>query len=346
MSNQFQNAKVVFVGSGKITTALVEGLLFGEPIMPPEHITVIGRNDTQLHSFSEKGCVTTKTYETVQTADIILLTVTPEALGSALRSLYAQGINRRCSDSLLISVVSGSEIADIKRYLEIPTGGITCVRATTNTAVRYRKGLIVLSQDSQALQNQDTSAEAFLGLFGKVLIESDCKNVNHAVLTVGSGHALHAARLEMMVRDLSIPPSEYIRFLTMLKNKIELLDDYTKNLSTIYQKIFSRDMTSLVKDSLASTIDEAIEHFTENQAGTFAEIIARVKTPGGSTEKGLDLIYEKLATSGIEETAKIFRQEDTLVAIIYPMLQKTLQFSEESKHSLLNASINKYEAIH
>jgi pyrroline-5-carboxylate reductase len=138
---------IAILGSGNIGLSLAKGLVKAG-IYEPAQITLTRRNISALSSLTEAGYqATVNNMEAVKGADIVVLAVLPQQLNKLLDEIKpALDANRH----LLISVISGVNCQDVRKYLGFD---IQVVRAMPNTAIAIGQSMTCIATDSGSEAN-------------------------------------------------------------------------------------------------------------------------------------------------------------------------------------------------
>ena len=136
-----ENKRIAVLGAGNIGCSIANGLA-ASGISTPEKTILTRRRLEYLEQYQEKGFhVTSDNLEAVKKSQILILCVEPHQLDDLLEEISPSLV----SDShLLISVVSGATISDIRKHL--PTG-VSVVRAMPNTAIAIRESMTCICTD-------------------------------------------------------------------------------------------------------------------------------------------------------------------------------------------------------
>lgn len=136
------NRKVAILGAGNIGCAIADGLE-SSGTFKASNITLTRRRPDKLQSFREKGFVISdNNIEAVHSSDILLICVEPHQADEILEEIGKEVDPAR---QLVISVVSGATIRDLKRHLP---NGTPVSRAMPNTAIAIRESMTCICSDS------------------------------------------------------------------------------------------------------------------------------------------------------------------------------------------------------
>ena len=122
-------SKIAILGAGNIGLAIANGLI-NSKLFTPENLTLTKRKIETLKNFDKNGAIVTKdNKKAVKDSDILVLAVTPHQLNALMTDIKPVIESER---HIVISVVSGASIKEIKGYLGEDTA---VVRAMPNTAI-------------------------------------------------------------------------------------------------------------------------------------------------------------------------------------------------------------------
>lgn len=151
------------LGAGNIGCSIADGLN-ESGIFKAKNIFLTRRRVEKLASFKEKGFKTgSDNVEAVTTSDIVILGVEPHQLDGLLNEISG---NIQPKKHLVISVVSGAAIADIKSKLP---AGTPVVRAMPNTAIAIRESMTCICAE-KADQSATEITKAIFDTVGETQI--------------------------------------------------------------------------------------------------------------------------------------------------------------------------------
>jgi len=236
--------KLAVIGTGNLGQSLVAGLL--DAGIDPKHITATRRNTSTLKYLGKKGVnLTTNNLDAARQSDLIILAVKPYNYEDVLEEILpAFGTKGK----ILVSVVSGVNIVDIKKQLP---DFIPVFRAMPNTAADIKESLTCISHDNE-------SKEHIKRVFS--IFDAIGKTVEISEMLMNSATVLGACGIAYVMR--------FIR--AMVQGGIEIGFD-AETASTIVQQT--------VKGA-ASLLQERNNH-PESE-------IDKVTTPRGCTIAGLN----------------------------------------------------------
>ncbi|MCW8101036.1 pyrroline-5-carboxylate reductase family protein [Streptomyces tauricus] len=179
---------VTFVGCGRITRAVVGGLVSAGAA--PDMIQGVSRTGAGARALGEEFGIRagTSVRDAVAGADIVVLAVHPHETPDALRTLadaLAGGA------PVLVSLVASCRTEAVAAALP----GVPVVRAVPNVAVAARHGVTVLSPGPHCPPRALTAAERLFAPLGEVLTaEEDLMETVSALSGAGPALVAHFAR--------------------------------------------------------------------------------------------------------------------------------------------------------
>lgn len=174
-------ATILLAGAGRMGGALLEAWLDGG--VAPQRVTVV---DPQLDpafatKFTKQGVALNPTVVRA-TADVMVLAIKPQMLDAGAPGLAAHA----GPGTLLVSVVAGKTIADLRRAF--PAAGAVA-RAMPNTPAAIRRGIAGVVVEPQATAAQKAAIAALLGAVGAVEWLADEAQIDAVTAVSGSGPA-------------------------------------------------------------------------------------------------------------------------------------------------------------
>src|SRR5207302_9301577 len=149
-----------FIGSGKMASALAEGVLKAGVFSPGE-LFVSDRDARALDALVKKTgvhrCGTNR--ELADTADTLLLCVKPDDVPDALREV------RDVQGRLVISIAAGVTLAQLKQHAG---EGMRLVRVMPNTPALVHKGAAAYAPGDSATEADAALTEKIFGAVGTV----------------------------------------------------------------------------------------------------------------------------------------------------------------------------------
>lgn len=175
---------------------MAEGMLSGllqEQMIPAAQVMVTDLREERLAFMQERYGVQTSTDNAagVQTADIVVLSVKPQALTAVARPLQGQ----LPKQTLLLSILAGTTNAAL-------TSGFkhdVIVRAMPNTPAQIRMGMSMWTATEAVSAEQKAQAQQILSSFGKEIYTEQEKYLDMATAINGSGPGYVFLILEAMI---------------------------------------------------------------------------------------------------------------------------------------------------
>lgn len=317
--------KIAIIGSGKLATALVSGFITSG--YHPAYICVIVRTDTKsdLSFFERSGVLVTNDIGFANTAEHILLAVTPQGSGDVLDRLSTVdfSIMKECE---IISFISGLQADSIRKVLP-NLRSIRVMQATCNTNIKSGNGIIYIDGSSEILSR-----------LGKVF-PARAHWVRKAVLTVGSANALHF-QMFILGYEVSEQKPSVFNWLTGLLQEVEQypfygrensshseIFHYMRALASGYEELLKYPRTkaqSIVLLTIKSAISAIIAEGSLITIDSILKLQSTVVTKGGSTEKGVNKL-NSLTEAGSKKYL--------IYEVLNPINERMLMFVNEARES-------------
>jgi len=174
---------ILFVGGGRITSALCAGLRLGKY---PREIVVYDRNPDKLRALRAESRVTIAHdwKQALPRADILIVAVRPASVPAVLQEIAGTG---NCS-RLCVSLAAGIPLAALRRSLGNPAHW---VRAMPSPVSRIGRGLTALSFDPAVSTTERKRVRELFEVVGQV-IEVPERSFDAFTTTYSSSHGYHA----------------------------------------------------------------------------------------------------------------------------------------------------------
>ena len=128
--------KLAIIGGGNLGKAILNGIVDSNEELF-EHIFITRRNADKIKDLeSNTVTVTSDNIDAVKNSDVIILAVKPFKIESILDEIK----NELSDDKIIISVVTGTEIATMKKY-----SNAKIYRAMPNTAVAIKESITMIA---------------------------------------------------------------------------------------------------------------------------------------------------------------------------------------------------------
>ena len=248
-----KNRKLTIIGGGNMGGAIAHGLTLGS-IFKPGDITVVDVHEAPLKTLQNINPavrVALNNYDSVSTADIVILAVKPWLISDVIANIKPQLDYEKQIVISIAACVSIDELSEalVKTDDKYPLPAL--FRLIPNTAIAVRQSMTLIATKNASSEQQDLLLKIFDELGSTVLLDEN---------QLGAGIAIASCGIAYMFR--------YIRAVTLAGVEMGLYSKEAQNLA--------------VKTMLgaAALLDAAKEH---------PEIeIDKVTTPGGITIKGLN----------------------------------------------------------
>lgn len=248
--------KLLFIGGGNMARSLVGGLVADG--YAPEAITVSEPDAQKRANLEERFAVhaTAETVPEVEAAAAVVVAVKPSVVRHVIEEI-AEAVRARGAAGdppLIISVAAGVRMRDLERWLG---GKPTVVRTMPNTPSLVGSGATALAANARVTEEQRDLAESLMRAVGATCWLPDEEMLDAVTAISGSGPAYFFLLMEALEEA-----------------GVELgLDRQTARLLTL------------------ETATGAARMALESSEGP-AQLRARVTSPGGTTERAMDVLEE------------------------------------------------------
>lgn len=186
------NATLAFIGSGVMGEAMIRGVLHRE-LVPRTHIVAAdphAERITYLHdAFGVE--VTHSNRDAARSADIVILSVKPQAMPVVLPELNGQ----LKPDSLVVSIAAGVPLHRLSDGL----GNAHVIRAMPNTPGQIGEGITVWTATREVSGSQRQQAKELLGALGEDMYVEDERFLDMATALNGTGPAYVFMFMEALI---------------------------------------------------------------------------------------------------------------------------------------------------
>lgn len=174
-------SKIAFIGAGRMAEAIVSGIIRAG-LFRKADIFASDRDEKRLKYFADSYGIRTFTEnkEAVTIADIIVLSVKPQAMLQVLEDIR----NYARTQQLYISIAAGVPIGSIESRLP----GCSVVRTMPNNPCLIGEGMTVLSRGKNAGEADLNTAKKIFSALGKTMVLEE-KMLDAATGLSGSGPA-------------------------------------------------------------------------------------------------------------------------------------------------------------
>lgn len=187
-----ENTTISFIGSGAMATAMIAGLC-EQGLISPQRIIASDPSSTQLEKIKQQYPVNTtqSNLGALQEADIVVLAVKPQTLGSIGQELK----DKISPQTLILSILAGSTIKSISQKL----GHERIVRVMPNTPAQVNKGISVWTCTEQVNNMQKQQSQAILEALGEEIFVENEKFLDMATALSGGGPAYVYLFMEALI---------------------------------------------------------------------------------------------------------------------------------------------------
>lgn len=184
----FSNKNTAILGAGNIGCSIANGLTASK-IFTSSQTTLTRRRTDKLKDYREKGYkVTSDNIEAVSNSDILIACVEPHQLDGLLKEISSALDPEK---HLLISVVSGAKISDIKKHVP---DGVSIIRAMPNTAIAIRESMTCICSESSDTDAIEMTKAIFDTVGETLVIQEDQMSSATALCACGIAFFLRAIR--------------------------------------------------------------------------------------------------------------------------------------------------------
>jgi pyrroline-5-carboxylate reductase len=190
-TGDFRVNKVVFIGAGNMTEALVKGMIAGD-LCKAERIFVTDVRPERLAFFEKEFQIegSEDNSSAIKNADVAVLAVKPQMMGEILEGLK-ESLDPR---SLVVSIAAGLSTAWIETRLG---DGIRVVRVMPNTPALVRAGAAALCGGRWAKEEDLCTVETMMCAVG-IAVRVQEKDMDAVTALSGSGPAYVFHLMEAM----------------------------------------------------------------------------------------------------------------------------------------------------
>ena len=286
---KLRNLKVVFIGTGNLTKALIQALLNSG--LQTEQITVVARATSDLSWFEGFQLMYHTQFSKIDhDATHIFLTVDPEGAGYALSGLKSAGLEVNGGYKIL-SFVPGIMPEMVSDVLNDVKHRVIIARC--NTAISYGKqfGLVYANDNSGLLDH-----------IGEVFLKEEFSEESMISASLLTGCHCVAARMAAKELEFSLP--QYVTYINRLVGSNRLYKSMftTQGDNLYFTKKYIDIILKILRQNFFYSFDEGRDHILMTFVNT-------VKTLGHMTERGIGMpdpsIVLQNTTIGAEELKNI-----------------------------------------
>jgi pyrroline-5-carboxylate reductase len=164
MAQECSIGRLAVLGAGKMGGILIEAFL-RQGLVPPEKISATVHQDGNGRREFSGGAISlgTDNRAAARAADIILLCVKPQTVGTVLNEIRPELTDRK----LLISIAASVPTGYIEQRL---TGNVPVIRTMPNTPSMVGAGITAISKGKFATENHLESARKLFDSVGKTVV--------------------------------------------------------------------------------------------------------------------------------------------------------------------------------
>jgi pyrroline-5-carboxylate reductase len=183
---------LAFVGAGVMAEAMIAGLL-DRGLVAPDRIVAshprADRRDLLVNRFRIRA--TESNRDAITGAELVFLTVKPQALASVMKQMYG----RLEPKQVVISIVAGANVEALSRGL----GHGAIVRVMPNTPAQVGQGMMVWAATAEVDEAQRRKIQTVLGALGEELLVDEEKYVDMATALSGTGPTYVFLMMEALI---------------------------------------------------------------------------------------------------------------------------------------------------
>lgn len=185
-------ARLAFVGAGVMAEAMIAGLLARGLVDPSQIVASHPRADRRASLVARHGIEPLESNrDAAAGADLVFLTVKPQALPGVMKQLHGRLEPRQVA----ISIVAGATIATLSAGL----GHDAIVRVMPNTPAQIGKGMLVWTATADVDDAQRARIKLVLGALGEELFVDEEKYVDMATALSGTGPTYVFLMMEALI---------------------------------------------------------------------------------------------------------------------------------------------------
>ncbi|MCC6314861.1 MAG: pyrroline-5-carboxylate reductase [Thermomicrobiales bacterium] len=185
-------ARLAFIGAGVMAESMIAGLLNRRLVEPERIVASHPRADRRAKLVERHGITTFESNrEAASGADLVVLTVKPQVLGSVMQQLHGSLEPRQVA----VSVLAGATIATLSRGL----GHNAIARVMPNTPAQVGQGMSVWTTTANVDGAQRDRVKAMLGALGEELWVEEEKYVDMATALSGTGPTYVFLMMEALI---------------------------------------------------------------------------------------------------------------------------------------------------
>ncbi len=187
-----QTTKIAIIGAGTMAEAMIAGLLAQKMIAPTQIVASHPREERRVQLSAKFGItVVESNAEAVEGADLVLLTIKPQVLGS----VAAQLRGHLQPGQVVISILAGAPMRTLREGLDHEA----LVRVMPNTPAQVGEGMAVWCATDAVDEAARAKVRLALGALGQELEVEDEKYVDMATALSGTGPTYVFLMMEALI---------------------------------------------------------------------------------------------------------------------------------------------------
>lgn len=191
-ADSLQGTKIAMIGAGTMAEAMIAGLLARKMIAPTQIVASHPREERRVQLSAKFGItVVESNAEAVEGADLVLLTIKPQVLGS----VAAQLRGRLQPEQVVISILAGAPMRTLREGLDHDA----LVRVMPNTPAQVGEGMAVWCATEAVDEVARVKVRLALGALGQELEVDDEKYVDMATALSGTGPTYVFLMMEALI---------------------------------------------------------------------------------------------------------------------------------------------------
>lgn len=267
--------KITFIGSGKITNAIISGLIFEN--YPKNHITVCSptlKNRTKL----KKNYGVNSSHDNIKhskKADIIIIAVKPEIIPKICKDLKNKiEFNKK----IILTTAAG---VPIKKYQKLLFPKIKLIRIMPNILSLINQGFTGMYASSTVSNREKIIVEKIIKKIGKILWLKQENDIHKITCITGSGPAYFFLFMEFIQKE-----AEKLGFKKKLaKQLVTQLAKGSSLLASNKKQYSFYDLKKLVCSKKGTTIKGLKEFYQSNLDKIISKVIQSVFLASKKIEK-------------------------------------------------------------
>ncbi len=193
---QLKKQKFLIIGAGNMGYAVLNSLIENE--ISSKNILIIEKKISpklkKLKSkYNLKIIKNIRSLKHKFVPSITLIAVKP----NQLKTIVDNFLDKFLSNSLIVSIVAGKKISDLKKILTLNKG---IVRAMTNTPASVNMGTTLICFDKTIKSDQQKIVKDFLSLLGQINETKNERNIDDFTAIFGSGPAYIFLFIETLIK--------------------------------------------------------------------------------------------------------------------------------------------------